>query len=148
MPYVERDSGTHAIKGLYANAQEGYAEEFLADDDAEVIAYRNPPAIVPDPVPSLYAVAQITIADGEISGFEIASKFAGGFVLDTGSYYIFFAETQPDANYLAKAYDGGLVRAFISPENKAEDYFIVTVTDFEGNPVDTPSLSLEIIRVN
>ena len=47
MPYVERNAG--AVVGLYANPQPGYAEEFLVDDDAEVLAFRNPPA----PMPSL-----------------------------------------------------------------------------------------------
>ncbi len=40
MPYVQRTNGT--VTGLYANPQKGYAEEFLADDNAEVIAFLNP----------------------------------------------------------------------------------------------------------
>lgn len=47
MPYVQRNEGV--VVGLYANLQPGYAEEFLADDSPEVVAYLNPPA----PVPSL-----------------------------------------------------------------------------------------------
>ena len=42
MPYVQRDENG-GVKGLYANLQAGYAGEFLADDDAEVVAYRKPP---------------------------------------------------------------------------------------------------------
>lgn len=38
MPYVERD-GSNNIKGLYANEQPGYAEEYLPDDDPEVLAF-------------------------------------------------------------------------------------------------------------
>jgi len=45
MPYVERVEGP--IRGLYAALQEGYAEEFLPDDDAEVIAFLVPPAAPP-----------------------------------------------------------------------------------------------------
>lgn len=37
MPYVSRNAG--AINGLYANAQPGYAEEFLADNHADVLTY-------------------------------------------------------------------------------------------------------------
>ena len=37
MPYVERIEGK--IVGLYANAQPGYAEEWLADDSPDVAAY-------------------------------------------------------------------------------------------------------------
>lgn len=40
MPYVQRDNGI--VVGLYANAQQGYAEEFLADDHEDVLAYLNP----------------------------------------------------------------------------------------------------------
>jgi hypothetical protein len=47
MPYVERDSGTHAVKGLYGREQPGYAEEWLEDGDAEVVAFRIPPTAPP-----------------------------------------------------------------------------------------------------
>ncbi len=42
MPYVERD-GEGKVKGLYARPQEGIPKEYLPQDDAEVVAYRNPP---------------------------------------------------------------------------------------------------------
>ncbi|MGN7829532.1 hypothetical protein ACTJJ8_22630 [Agrobacterium radiobacter] len=44
MPYVERTEG--AITGAYAMLQAGYAEEFVADDNAELVAFlnREPPA--------------------------------------------------------------------------------------------------------
>jgi len=42
MPYVQRDE-TGAVKGVYANLQEGYAEEFLPDDDQEVVNFLKPP---------------------------------------------------------------------------------------------------------
>ena len=51
MPYVERDSDTHAVKGVYANLQEGYAEEWLDNDDADVVAYLNPPPKPPELAP-------------------------------------------------------------------------------------------------
>lgn len=109
---------------------------------AEIDAARQPST------PTIYAIAQVAIADGAITGFDLNSKFAGGFVLDVGSYYILFAEIQPDTSYLAKAYDGGLVRAFVEQANKFEDGFIISVIDAAGDPVDVPNLSLEIIRVN
>lgn len=46
MLYVSRDEGGN-INGVYANPQPDYATEELADDDAVVVAYLNPP-----PVPS------------------------------------------------------------------------------------------------
>jgi len=41
MPYVERKDGK--VIGLYANLQAGYAEEKLAEDHPEVVAFLNPP---------------------------------------------------------------------------------------------------------
>ncbi|CAM5401069.1 hypothetical protein AFEL58S_02035 [Afipia felis] len=41
MPWVQRDSSGQ-ICGVYANRQDGYAEELLADSDAEIVAYRAP----------------------------------------------------------------------------------------------------------
>ena len=41
MVYVERDGG--AVVGIYANPQPGRAEEELADNHADVLAFRNPP---------------------------------------------------------------------------------------------------------
>jgi hypothetical protein len=43
MPFIERDSITHAVKGCYAAAQAGYAEEFLPDNDPVVVAFLSPP---------------------------------------------------------------------------------------------------------
>lgn len=37
MPYVQRSAGL--VTGIFANAQPGYAEEWLADDHAEVMAF-------------------------------------------------------------------------------------------------------------
>jgi hypothetical protein len=37
MPFIERKDGK--IAGLYHNRQDGYAEEELPDDNAEVVAY-------------------------------------------------------------------------------------------------------------
>lgn len=46
MVYVQRDEAWTVI-GLYANQQEGLAEEYLEDDAPEVIAFLNPPEVLP-----------------------------------------------------------------------------------------------------
>ncbi len=38
MPYIQRD-GSNKIKGVFNRLQAGYAEEFLDDDDAELLQY-------------------------------------------------------------------------------------------------------------
>jgi len=53
MPYVQRSSGK--VCGIYANAQQGYAEEFLPDDNAEVVAYLNPTLTKAQLVAAYYA---------------------------------------------------------------------------------------------
>ena len=44
MPYVQRDINGN-VKGTYANSQSGYAEEFLPDDNTEVLVYLEPKPI-------------------------------------------------------------------------------------------------------
>lgn len=41
MPYIKRKSGV--IVGVFKRKQSGVAEDFLPDDDPEVIAFKNPP---------------------------------------------------------------------------------------------------------
>lgn len=48
MPYVQRDE-EGAVKGVFANPQEGYADEFLEDENSEVVAFLNPP-VMPQPI--------------------------------------------------------------------------------------------------
>jgi hypothetical protein len=48
MPYVERNGGK--VIALYACLQPGYAEEFLEDTHADVVAFRNPPPPIPQSV--------------------------------------------------------------------------------------------------
>lgn len=48
MPYVSRDE-SGKINGVYANLQPDYAEEFLPDDDPEVVAFIASTAIPATP---------------------------------------------------------------------------------------------------
>jgi hypothetical protein len=50
MPYVSRDDSA-SINGLYANPQPGYAEEYLPDDDPEVVAFLEKQNEPPPPAP-------------------------------------------------------------------------------------------------
>lgn len=45
MPYIQRRDDK--VAGLFGSSQEGYAEEWLEDDDPEVIEFLNPPAPIP-----------------------------------------------------------------------------------------------------
>lgn len=96
------------------------------------------------PTPQIYAVAQLGITPGEITGIGVNSRFSAALYMDVGSYLVFFAETQPDTSYLAKAYDAG---ARVSVTERAEDYIAVSAVDVNGDPTDPAEISLEIIRV-
>lgn len=90
MPFVQRIDGR--VVGLYANPQESYAEEFLPDDNAEVIAYLNPPT------PTITAVSarqfklqllQAGLLDqvdawiaSQSRAVQIAFEYSGTFVRD------------------------------------------------------------------
>jgi hypothetical protein len=46
MPYVQRD-GSGTINGLFANPQPSFAEEYLPDDNPEVVAFLNQTPVMP-----------------------------------------------------------------------------------------------------
>jgi len=48
MSYVERDSVSGAIKGVYRQFQTGYAEEELPDNHPDVVAFLAPKPIPPN----------------------------------------------------------------------------------------------------
>lgn len=137
---------------------EGYRSVEVADDDpagpgwtADGEGFAPPPsepAVTIDvpKAPSLYAVAMLGVSDCQISGIELASRFSAALWMDVGLYYIFFAETQPDTAYIAKAYrDGDEVLRVVE---KAADYIVVTaIAGPGGAAVDPPDLTIEIIRI-
>jgi hypothetical protein len=100
------------------------------------------------PTPTLYAVAHLSIADGDIASVNITAKLAGAFRFDVGQYWVFFTDEQPDTSYMALAYDSGSVRAFVAESDKATDHFIITTTDFSGTFADPAEINLEIKRVS
>lgn len=95
----------------------------------------------------IYAVARMTIADGDIAGMDMTASLAGAFRFDLGQYWCFFAEPQPDTDYFALVYDNGDVRGFVRAADKYPDYFIVSTVDFGGAPADAETLCVEIKRV-
>lgn len=99
MPYVERDEhGT--VKGCYASPQPEYAEEWLDDDDPEIIAFLNPATVVPKQMLGPISAATLTINWGEVLGVETSVNFALAFAIDVDKYWVLFTEPEPDTNYL------------------------------------------------
>jgi hypothetical protein len=148
MPYVLIQDGVVVQK--QQSPQEGFIEApdsvvcgFL-HDGSEFTAPDQPDPPPPVLVPSIYAVAQLTIAPGDIAGIDVNSRFSAALYMDVGSYLLFFTETQSDTSYLAKAYDAG---ARVAVTEKATDYIVITATDGSGDPTDPAEVSVEIIRV-
>ena len=120
-----------------------YTAEEEAEADAAAEAEANAPPLVRSP--TIYAVAQLGITPGDITGIDVNSRFSAALYLDVGSYLVFFAEPQADTSYLAKAYDDATK---VRVTEKSTDYIAITVTDDNGDPVDPAEISVEIIRVS
>lgn len=108
-----------------------------------------PPYIEPNPTspvvtPSVFATAKLSIDDGVMSGFSVDSRIAGGFQLDTGYFMLILSEPLT-SEYIVSAFDGGMYRLYVKPEDYAEDYFIVTCTNLLGNMADPDNISVVII---
>jgi hypothetical protein len=108
------------------------------------------PPVEPEPQlssPILYAAAQVSVQDGEISGIGINSRFGGAFWGDVGKYYVFFAETQPDTDYIVMA-SAPALNAYVLDADKTEDMFAITVTDGAGQSADAETVNIQILRAS
>jgi hypothetical protein len=98
-------------------------------------------------VPSLIAMGQVKITDGDVSEMKISAALAGAFLFGDGEIWCFFVHEQPDTDYIVLAYDGNSVRAYVEDDDKDTAYFIIRATDFEGVPTNPPNLNFEVKRV-
>lgn len=93
--------------------------------------------------PELYALATMTIADGAVSSIVPSAQLAGGFRLDTGVYWVFFAETQQNTNYQVLCFNHA-ARVYVS--ERYEDFFVITA-EADGVPTDPGNICIQITRV-
>lgn len=128
---------------------DGVNIEMTAEEEAEFIAGSPPSVDVQMPiVASIYASAKFVIDGDDVSGMDTSSGLSGAFKADVGSYMVFFTTSQPDTNYIAQAFDGGLIRCYVKAEDYGTDYLTITTTDLQNVPADPTSLSLIVTRVN
>jgi hypothetical protein len=104
-------------------------------------------ADLPQRAPALYAAARLKIEDYDITGIEVQSRFAGAFWIDVGKYCVFFAEPQPDTEYMAMA-SAGPCQAYVLEDEKDEAMFTITVTNAAGEPVEASFVNISIVRVS
>lgn len=121
--------------------------QIIAEWEAEgntIPAYIEPSPILPVVTPSVFATAKLSIDDGVMSGFSVDSRIAGGFQLDTG-YFMLILSEPITSEYIVSAFDGGMYRLYVKPEDYAEDHFIVTCTNLQGDMADPDNISVVII---
>lgn len=99
-------------------------------------------ATIPQALPTLHAVAQLSITPGDITGLPVNSRFTAALYMDVGLYYVFF--DAPGVPFIPKAYDDV---ARVRVTDKGDDYIVITVTDENGDPTDPAEIAVEIIRV-
>lgn len=144
MPYVQRD-GSNAVCGVYANAQEGYAEEWLEPDDPEVLAYLNPPAPTPEPHLNNGGLARFSGA-APVSIYE-AIKMAGVTRVSKGRYRVTHEVAMPTDQYSV-----GLAVMDANPRTirytaRTANYVEVRVTDLAGAVQDPAEITIQTQRV-
>lgn len=145
MVYVERRSGK--IAGVYACLQEGYAEEEMADDAPEVLAFLNPPEIAAPaiPVPQLVAVSLLQVVDGEVLTVGVSAGVAFGLWMGPGLIWVFFSQEMPDLSY-SYSYTVTPSSGQATVTDRQLSYMEITVTDINGAPVDPSEISVQVYR--
>lgn len=144
MVYVERRSGK--ISGVYANLQEGYAEEELPDDAPEVVAFLNPPPpaqIIP--IPQLVAVSLLQVVDDEVITVGVSAGVAFALRMDTGLIWVFFLQKMSDLNY-SYSYTVTPSAGRATVTDRQLSYMEITVVDTNDQPVDPAEISVQVYR--
>lgn len=144
MPYVQR-ADNNTVIGVYPNLQPGYAEEWLEDDDAEVIAYLNPPA--PDPVPHLNngGLARFT---GTAPATVLESiRMAGVTRIAKGRWRVTHEVAMPSDQYSVQPSVFDLNPRNIRVTARTANYVEVRVTDAAGTAQDATEITVKTERV-
>lgn len=140
MPYVQR-SPFGEIIGVYYSPQTEYADEYLDDSNEELIKYLS--LNRGNTYPFLYAISEIQISESQITSVTTSAQISAVFYIETGTYWVFFEESQPNTNYIPLCYNHNHT-VFVS--EKTEDFFVVSALA-GGVASDPMSLSVEVKRV-
>ena len=133
MPYVQRDEGI--IIGVYASQQQGYAEEFLPDDDAEVVAFLNPEPQPVETEPVRIACAlRVPVVDGEVQQIGGAYRIMAMGLLDVGQFLAIFSHNLGIEPYVIP--NNGIS---VSIVEWGGEYAVIEVRDHAGGSLITPS---------
>lgn len=117
----------------------------IFEDPEEQVAYvaewevANAPI---SPAPRLVASGVFSVTDGAVETIGVASCLVGGFAVDAGTYWIFFAEPQPD---LAYAVYPSSSSGQINVSARTTEYFELCVKD-GGALSDPTEFSVNVVR--
>ncbi len=126
----------------WTDAQKEALADLLAAHDPDAVPSEAPAP----PTVTVAAVAEIEVEGEEVSGVGTVANFGGGMALMPGTYWIFFAEPQPDTSYIPTVQAPGYDADVTYPLNV--DYLEITVTDRATGEMAVPSrLVLDIKRV-
>lgn len=142
MPYVQRD-GASAINGVFANPQPGYAEEFLADDDLELVAYLAPP--VSTPYLNNGGIARFTGTTPPTVLENI--RMAGVTRVSKGRYRATHETPMPSDQYSAIPAVFDANPRTIRVTARTANYVEVRVTDLAGAVQDPTEITIKTERV-
>lgn len=144
MPYVQRDEN-EAVCGLFVNPQSGYAEEWLDDNDPEVIAFLNPPE-VPD-APHLNHGGLVRFTGAAPSTVLEGIRMIGVTRIAKGRYRGAHEVPMPSDQYTAipSVMDARVLIPRITA--RTADYVEVRVTDLAGVAQDPAEVSIKTERV-
>lgn len=103
-----------------------------------------PPKVSPL-VPALFAMAELTVVDGEIYGLEQATGIGFAMMLEPGIFWVFFTEAQPDPAYIAFVQCPGHC---VDVTAREIDHIELAVTDrATAEPVIPASIAITVQRV-
>lgn len=144
MPYIQRNE-SGVIVGVYVSLQPGFAEEWLEDNDPEVIAFLNPPE-VPD-LPHLNHGGLVRFTGVAPSAVLENIRMSGVTRIAKGRYRVTHETAMPSDQYsvLPSVFD-------INPRNirvtaRTAGFVEVRVTDEAGVAQDASELTVKTERV-
>jgi hypothetical protein len=111
------------------------------DDIAWPTSSDYAPALVKQAV-----LSRIVVDGGAVENILPGSGIVAVWRQSTGIYWVFFANEEPDTDYIVNSYDGGIVRVYAPSEEKATTYCIIRVEDALGSLTDPDQINIEIKR--
>lgn len=101
------------------------------------------PGDPPLPVPSVVASGNFTVADWQVDNLSVISGLPAACAVDTGTYWVFFSEVQPDTSYIVSA---GSSEGRVNVKARYEEYFEICVKDDGGALINPSEFSVSIVR--